>query len=513
MDETSPDASNINILALLFLMAMCFVILQSTRKNAVRAVLATAALVPLGQRIVVGGLHLHFLRILILAGLARLVTRREYDGFKLAKLDKLFLAWVFVGFVCGLSREPSAETFGQVYNDLGVYFLLRILMHNMEGPLSDFKFYAVLGIVIGACMLVEEFTHRNPFFVFGGVPQLTVQRGDRFRCQGPFRHMILAGTFGATLFPLMIGLWRTGGRSRLLAAIGIVCSFIITVASASSGPVLTLLAAFIGIGLWPMRKHMRLFRIGLVLIMVGFTIFMNAPVWFLIAKMSDLVGGGGWHRSYLIDQFVKHFNEWWLNGTSYTAHWAPSGEVLTVNPKMMDITNHYVAQGIQGGILRLGIFIATITNCFSIVGRAVRKQFGPSYDPRVAWSLGVTLACHCTAFLSVFYFDQTLVFWFWLLAAIASIPVQAAAFDADEDSMEEEAVADMDESMTESAEPIEREEEKQGEESVPLRRSHALRDRARMALNLVCKRAKELLSYEPGRVNTCSISDRSCRSV
>jgi len=442
--DISPDESNINILALLFLTAMCFVIMQSSRKNAVRAVLATAALVPLGQQIVVGGLHLHFLRILILAGLARLVTRQEYDGFKLAKIDKLFLAWVFVGFVCGLSREPSAETFGQVYNDLGVYFLLRILMHKMEGPLDDFKFYAVLGIVIGACMLVEECTHRNPFYVFGGVPQLTVQRGDRFRCQGPFRHMILAGTFGATLFPLMIGLWRMGGRGRFLAAMGIVSSFIITVASASSGPVLTLLAAFIGLGLWPMRKQMRFFRIGLVAMVLGFSLFMNAPVWFLIAKMSDLVGGGGWHRSYLIDQFVKHFNEWWLNGTSVTAHWAPSGEVLAVNANMMDITNHYVAQGIQGGLLRLGLFIAIITNCFSIVGRAVREQFGPSYDRRVAWSLGVTLACHCTAFISVFYFDQTLVFWFWLLAAIASIPAQAA-YAVEDVSSEDEALRDVDE--------------------------------------------------------------------
>src|SRR5437899_11645617 len=93
---------------------------------------------------------------------------------------------------------------------------------------------------------------------------------------------------------------------------------------------------------------------------------------------------------------------------------------------MMDITNHFVAQGIQGGILRLGFFLAIITGCFSTVGRAVRDQFGPSYDDRLAWTLGITLACHCTAFISVFYFDQTLVFWFWLLAAIASIPAQAA---------------------------------------------------------------------------------------
>ena len=41
------------------------------------------------------------------------------------------------------------------------------------------------------------------------------------------------------------------------------------------------------------------------------------------------------------------------------------------------------------------------------------------------WALGVCLASHCAAFISVSYFDQIQVFWFWLLAVIAGVPVWA----------------------------------------------------------------------------------------
>jgi O-antigen ligase len=149
---------------------------------------------------------------------------------------------------------------------------------------------------------------------------------------------------------------------------------------------------------------------------------MQAPVWYLIAKVSDLVGGTGWHRSYLIDQAVGHFNEWWLIGSSYTAHWAPAGEVLTVDPNNMDITNQYIAQGLHGGVLGLGLFIALIVTCFKAIGRFVRSGEGTLPRGKLAWALGVGLAAHCTAFISISYFDQSIMFLFWLWAAIATIP-------------------------------------------------------------------------------------------
>ncbi len=421
MEETLKDASNLNPLALVFLLVMCGVLLCSSRQNAVKAMLATAALVPLGQQLVVFGLHLHFLRLLILAGLCRLLMRGESRALELSGLDKLFIAWALVGLACGILRNPSAETFGAAYNALGAYFLFRILTKEPADTVDHLRLLTLLAIVIGACMTWEVITHRNLFSIFGGVPEITIQRGDRFRCQGPFRHPILAGTFGATLFPLLVGLWFQGGRGKWRVLLGIAGCLVITVVSASSGALLTFLAAMIGIGLWPMRNRMHLFRRGTTAAIIGLALVMNAPVWFLIARVSDLTGGTGWHRSFLIDTAIKHFNEWWLIGTSYTAHWGGSHQVLLVDPNNMDLTNHYVVQGVGGGIWMLGLFVAMIVVCFKVLGRGVRAEFDLALDRKLLWAIGVTLAAHCTAFISISYFDQIHVFWFWLLAITSSL--------------------------------------------------------------------------------------------
>jgi hypothetical protein len=231
-----------------------------------------------------------------------------------------------------------------------------------------------------------------------------------------------------------VGLLRNGGRGKWLMVGGIAGSLVITIASASSGPLLTFVAAVIGFSLWPLRERMYLFRRGIVIVLVGFILVMNAPVWYLIAKISDVVGGGGWHRSWLIQQFLTHINQWCWVGTSYTANWAPGGEVIFNNPNMMDITNQYVAQGIHGGILGLGFFVAMIVAGFKTVGRAVRNEVNPSVDRMLVWALGVSLASHCAAFISVSYFDQIQVFWFWLLAVIAGVPVWAHQELAEEPS-------------------------------------------------------------------------------
>ena len=426
------SGSNVNPVALVFLLTMSLVILVSNRRNAVGALLVTAAFIPLGQQVSILGLHFYFVRILILAGLGRLLLRREGAAFKMLRIDKLFLGWVFSAVICGLLRGPKAELFGQAYDAIGIYFLFRILMRDAEEVLSQLRLLACIGVAVGVCMAWEWITHHNPFSILGGVQEFTQQREGRFRCEGPFRHPILAGTFGATLFPLLVGLWLQAGDSKRLALGGCLGCAITAIVAASSGAVLTLIVAIIGFGLWPMRERMRILRRGMVVGIIALALVMKAPVWYLISRISDLVGGSGWHRSYLIDQFIGHFNEWWLIGTGYTAHWAPGGQVLTVDPNNMDITNHYVMQGLHGGILTLSLFVAVIVCGFKVIGQWARGPVPSALDPRLVWAFGVALASHCAAFISISYFDQINVFWFWLLAAISVLSVprsQVAPFE------------------------------------------------------------------------------------
>ena len=230
----------------------------------------------------------------------------------------------------------------------------------------------------------------------------------------------------------MVGLWFQRGPNRSRAIIGGLGCVFVMYASASSGPLLSFLVALVGLGMWRMRNQMRLFRRGVVVVLIGLSFVMKAPVWYLISKVSDVFGGSGWWRSYLIDQAVQHFSEWWLIGTSYTANWAPYGIVLPNNPKMMDITNEFIAQGVNSGLLGLGLFIAIIVCCFKIIGRAVRTNGEPPLERKLIWTFGVCLAAHCASFVSVSYFDQIQVFWFWLLAVIpclAEVSVQNPAYE------------------------------------------------------------------------------------
>jgi hypothetical protein len=424
MENAVQDSSNVNAIGLLFLLAMSLVMWQGRRHAAVNALLATAAFLPLGQQIVVFGLHFQFFRIIVVVGFMRVLARGETTGFKLNSVDKLFGAWALVSAICGALREPDSiagvHCLGGAFNSLGTYFLIRVLIKEPNELLRHIRFLAIAAVIVGLAISLEFITHRNLFAVFGGVPEVPSFRDGRFRCQGPFEHPILAGTFMATSFPLLVGLWIGGRRDRMLASLAIAACVFSSYAAASSGALMTCLVALVGLALWLMRTRMKLIRQGLVLLIIASALLMNAPVWYILARLGSGVGGTGWHRAYLIDQAVNHFGEWWLIGTAVTAHWAPAGQVLTVDPKNMDITNHYVMQGVMGGILGLGLFLAVIVCCFKVVGQLLRKK-GLPLHPKLIWAFGVSLACHSTAMISISYFDQIQVFWFWLLAAFACL--------------------------------------------------------------------------------------------
>jgi hypothetical protein len=426
MGEVS--SSNINPFALLLLLAMVFIALVASRQAAVKALFVVAAFIPLGQQFNIFGLHFHFFRVMILAGWIRVLSRGEIKGFTMNKLDKLFLAWALVGLVCGTLRKPTAETFGVVYNSLGAYFLFRFLISQPTDMFEHLRFLALVVFFIGIGMVPEYLTHKSPFAILGGVPDVLQERGDRVRCQGPFRIAILAGTFSATLFPLMVGLWFQDPQRRMRAILGIIGSVVVTVLSNSSGPLLCLIAAVIGLAMWKMRNRMSLFRRCLVATIILLALVMKAPVWYVLAKASDLIGGGGWHRSFVIDVFIRNFADWWMMGYSYTAKWVGDYTTLLVDPNNMDITNHYVAQGVMGGIWMFALFIAILVICFKIIGRCVDQGENGLVKPIFFWSLGAALASHCAAFFSISYFDQIQIFWFWLLAVLSGLLTYTHAY-------------------------------------------------------------------------------------
>jgi len=419
----TDNITYISLLGVGFTALMCFLLLSLPRKWALVPVIILICYMTMGERVIVVGLNFTMIRILTLVGWIRILIRGELKSVKLNPIDKTLIWFAISGMAIYVLQWQTFDAvkyeFGQVYNALGMYFLFRFLVRDMDDCLRVFKIAAVFIIPLAASMVVERMTGRNAFAEFGGVSPITAIRDGVLRCQGPFAHPVLAGTFGATLFPLFVGLWRSKGH-RLLSFLAILSSGAMVLTSGSSGPVGTLLAGLLALGCWPHRKHMSTIRSGILVAVVGLEIVMKAHVWFLMARVGVFSGSTGHHRAYLIDRALANFADWWLLGTRSTVAWDEYYNLF-------DITNQYLVYGADGGLITMLLFILVIVRCFGAVGLTVRALDEKSRELQFCvWALGAVLFSHVVTFLSVSYFDQNFVNWYLLLAMIstASLSVQ-----------------------------------------------------------------------------------------
>lgn len=419
------DVSNITAGGLAFTICLGVLLLVLPRRYALVPLMIGGCYMTLGQVLMIGPLHFTIFRILIFFGWVRISLRNEIAGIKFNTIDKILIAWVITSsalyiILRGGASEALIYRLGTSYNTIGIYFLIRALVWDFDDIVISVKMLGLIILPLAVLFIVEWTTGKNLFSVFGGVPEFSGIREGRLRCQGPFRNSILAGTFGATALPLFVGLWTHSSRDRLLAGGAILAATIIVITSTSSGPLLAYLTSLVGLMLWAFRTRMRIIRWGMVLSLLTLHIVMTAPVWFLIARIGDLIGGTGWHRSALIDAAIQHFDEWWLLGTTYTAHWMPTG--IAIDPNNTDVTNQFISEGINGGLLSMSLFICLIVLCFKTTGNAVGSVSQFSHSERfMIWSVGAALVGHVASFFSVSYFDQIIIFWYLIIAMIASI--------------------------------------------------------------------------------------------
>jgi len=147
---------------------------------------------------------------------------------------------------------------------------------------------------------------------------------------------------------------------------------------------------------------------------------MEAPAYFLMARIPIVAGSSGYHRAALIQSAFKHIDEWWLGGTDYTRHWLPTG--IKWSPDHTDITNHYLHMGVVGGLPLMIIFIIVLIAAFSYVGQSLKVKYDvPSSTMFMIWAWGASLFAHAVTMLSVSYYDQSFVFLYITIAAIGSI--------------------------------------------------------------------------------------------
>jgi hypothetical protein len=411
----------INPIGVAFTLLMCVLLVLLPRRYALLPILALVCYMTMGMRFVIGGLNFPMLRIVLFFGWARLVLRGEMKSVKLNPIDKTIIALVVVNMVAFTVQWGDFDAFknqlGGAYTVLGFFFLFRFLVRDKEDILSALKIFSVLVVPLAGAMVLEKITGRDPFAIFGGVPEISFVRDGAIRCEGPFAHPILAGTFGATVMPFWVGLWWQKGSYRVYALLGVISSLIITFTSASSGPILAFAFGALGLCLWTLRARMRAIRWGIVAFLGALQLAMKPPFWYVMTKVPIVDGSDSYHRAYLIDRCIANFSDWWLIGTKSTEAWAEKDSHL------FDVTNAYILAGANGGLLAMILYITIIVLAFKGVGRVVRSMEGkdPKESLQLTWALGASLLAHAVTFIAVSYFDQNFVNWYFLLAMISTV--------------------------------------------------------------------------------------------
>jgi hypothetical protein len=397
---------------------MGVLILVTPRRYAIVPLAITTCFLPMEAKYVFLGVNLSMLRILILFAVPRIVVRRELSNLRWLRLDSIVLLWAAVRVLTFtlLWRNSAAlvNGLGYAYDEIGLYVLFRSLLRTPEDIERAAKLFACVLLPLGIMMCMERISGRNPFHFLGGVPEAPELREGIIRCQGPFGHPILAGTFGAAWLPMFLGLWIRRKQNRLFAVIGFVASTLMTIMSGSSGPVGTYFAGIVGMFLWSIRNQMRAVRWGLVACIIFLHLVMKDPVWFIFAKVNVFSGSTGWHRANLIDQAIRHLGDWWLMGAKNISLWGVWAG---------DTTNQFIAEGVRGGIFTMLSFTWIIVISFSYLGKSLRTAAKGESRPYqwFIWSMGVCVFSNVVSFMSVAYFDQNIVNWFFIVAAAATI--------------------------------------------------------------------------------------------
>lgn len=402
-------------LAAVWMLISIALILTLPRNKIIVPFLLSFFTIPLGQVIVFAGLHFPVLRILILAGLVRVVMHKKLasegrfpGGFN--PLDTVVVLWTVSTLVVlslqWMEVQPFIKFVGDFLDAFGGYAVARFLIPDREALVRAVKVLALVCAIQGVCMLTEQFTRQN-VFAFLGANQPTTREGH-LRAEGALG-TLYSGTFAGVLIPLFLWLW-TEKRSRMAACLGLSGATLMVFASYASTSWLAYAAGLLGLAFWPLRNQMRLVRWGIVAMLIGLHLVMHGPVWSLIEHIDVTGGSSSYHRYMLVDNCIRHFGNWWLLGYKDYGSWGFD---------MWDLCNQFVVAALTGGLIALILFIMIYSRSFGAIGNARKRVSGDRGQEWLLWCLGAVMFANAVASFGINYMIQLQTFLFTLLACVS----------------------------------------------------------------------------------------------
>lgn len=418
------DQTFLHPLAFTLWCALAVYMFTCRRSRTMIPIFVLACFVSIAQRVSIVGLDFTLLRLLVIVGWVRVLSRGEHRSLRLLTIDRVLIAYILVS--CTLNTVLQGNFGAVVFNlgfamdSLGMYFLTRVSIRNFRDLDGIVSAAAVIALILVVPFYIEKFVppHRNLFSVFGGMDEFSQMRQGKIRASGAFTHPIIAGCYWVALLPLFVARLRTHPNGRIVSVLAIIATFVIVFATASSTPLAGLLLVIGSFAFYPFRATLPAVRWGFAGMLVLLHLTMSAPVWHLISRI-DLVGGStGWHRYHLIDAAIHNFPRWAVMGTRSTASWGH---------QLFDLTNQYVFEGVRGGFLSLALFVALIVLSFRGAGRlmvATRRVPAREFQ---SYAVGVCFFVHSVLFLAVSYFGQIYTLWYFTLGLGASLQAGLAA--------------------------------------------------------------------------------------
>ena len=353
--DITYNTQRVDPVGLAVLLIAIVLILSPRRIYVYTGLVMLIAFLPGGQRIVIASLDFFFIRIGVLVGLMRCVLYQEFRLRSWTLVDTFVVAWVAwstitQALILGTTSAAIARL-GFGIDAAGMYFLARFLVKTREDAIDLVRVVAIFAIATAPFFLFESQTMRNVFSQLGGVPEYSMIRNGRLRCQGPFAHPIMAGVFWAMWLPTVIALAISYGRYKTWWILGVIAISFIVFTTASSTPAM---GVILGVGCFccfQLRRGLAI-AVWTALGLGGMLhLLMQNGVHSLLARVNIVSGSTGWHRYHLMDEAINHVGEWFLIGTEGTGHWGR---------ELQDVTNQFVLEAVRGGCLGLVFFSAVL---------------------------------------------------------------------------------------------------------------------------------------------------------
>ncbi|MFZ7131890.1 MAG: hypothetical protein ACOWWR_05990 [Eubacteriales bacterium] len=376
-------------------------------------------------RLVIFSLDFTLLRLFIVFSFLRILIRNEYYIKKLIPLDYVLLFYflssgILYSLLWSFNTSSIVFQLGRLLDLIGSYYILRNYLTSIEDYILIIKYFAIVSVVIAPLFVFEYITGLNIFgLLINGNLTVSEIRENRVRAKGAFPHPILAGSFWAVLFPVILSLknYLRKRKEKALINISIVSILIIVFTCSSTTPIIALAAGFFFYLLYYLRNEYKRIKYSIIFLLFSLQLYMDNPIWYLLMKIDISGGSTGFFRYLLFDRFVSNWKEWLFVGIRDTYHWGESYDLPSIG--LRDLTNRFVYEGVNGGIIRLIMFTVIIIMAFLYCESLIKVK--DKEKSAVMWGIFGSLVVNFVNFWGVNYFGQVeIILWFTILAIITS---------------------------------------------------------------------------------------------